>query len=212
MKIRTFLLFILSTIHLFAQSDMKAKSILDQVSEKTRAFESITALFEFSMENDEIGILESNKGTLILQNNQYKLSISGIDILCNGKTQWTHLTDANEVNISDPETGEDEVLNPASIFTIYEKGFKNSYLGEFVRDGKKTHKIELLPSTEKEFTRIILEIDQKNLQIVHASMFGKDGNTYNISVKSMDTTQRYPETLFTFDASKHPGIEIIDMR
>jgi outer membrane lipoprotein-sorting protein len=211
MKKLLVLFLFLNSIQLFSQTDTKAKSILDKTSEKTRSYQSITATFEFTMQNDGAGLKETTKGSLILQKDKYKLSFNGIDIFSDGKTQWTYMNEAKEVNITDAGLDE-ESINPATIFTIYEKGYKNTYLGEFTNGQKKTYKIELIPLVIKEFSRLIIEIDQSNYQILNAKMFGKDENNFTINVLSMDTNKTYDPSTFIFDPKKNPKVEVIDMR
>jgi outer membrane lipoprotein-sorting protein len=212
MKKITVLLFVIISLHAFSQSDPKAKSVLDKVSEKTRNYPSITATFDFNIQNNEAGINETSKGSLILQKDKYKLSFNGVDIFCDGKTQWTYMPDAKEVSINNADNGEENAINPVTIFTIYEKGFKNSYLGEFTNEGKKTCKVELIPLVIKDFTRLIIEIDLSTYQIVSAKMFGTDGNEYNIRIKTMVTTNNYETSTFAFDIKKNPKVEVVDMR
>ncbi|MDA3927934.1 MAG: outer membrane lipoprotein carrier protein LolA [Prolixibacteraceae bacterium] len=205
-------LFLFSSFVGYSQIDQKAKSILDQVSKTTKNYSSISADFEFIMINTEVDINESNKGSLIIQGNSYKLNINSIEIFSDGETQWTYMTDADEVNISEVNTDEESMINPATIFSIYEHGYTNTYLGEFTSGTINTHKIEMVPTEESEFSRVILEINQTNLQIIGATMFGNDGNQYLIAVKNMNTSKTYPNSTFVFDTQKHPNVDVIDMR
>lgn len=163
------------------------------------------------MENKQAKINESNKGSIIIQGNKYCLSISGIEIISDGKSTWTIMKDAGEVNISDAGS-DDTVLNPAKIFTIYNQGFKNTYIGEATSNNKPVHKIELVPTTAKDFKKVILEIEKATSQITGAVMFGNDNNEYTITISSMNTAKTYPESTFTFNKSKYPKLEVIDMR
>jgi outer membrane lipoprotein-sorting protein len=212
MKRVLILLLLVSSFSGFSQVDQKAKSILDQVSERTKNYSSITASFQFIMENAEVDIYELSEGNLVIQGNSFKLNISGIEIFSDGKSQWTFMKDANEVNISDAASQEEGAINPATIFTIYEHGFKNTYLGEYTSGAIKTHKIELIPTEKNEFSRVIIEIDQKSLQIMGAVMYGVDNNLYSIKVKNMDTTKTYPTSTFVFNKAKYPSVNVVDMR
>lgn len=206
------LLFLLSSLVGFASTDQKAKSILDQVSQKTKAYKSITADFQFIMDNSEVDIHEENKGKIIIQGDAYKLNVSGVEIFSDGTNQWTYMKEANEVNISDVSDTDESTINPATIFTIYEQGYTNTYLGEFTSDSKKTYKIEMVPDEVKEFTRVILEVDQNTYQIVSAVMTGTDDNTYTIKVAKMNTSKDYPASTFVFNTKKHSDVDVIDMR
>ena len=76
MKKLIVLFLILNSIQLFSQNDVKAKSILDKTSEKTKNYQSITATFEFTLQNDEAGMNETSNGNLILQKDKYKLTFN----------------------------------------------------------------------------------------------------------------------------------------
>ena len=206
-----FLLFVTST-QVFAQTDQKAKEILDKVSAKTKSYTSITANFDFIMENTEVDMKETSQGSIIIQGDQYKLNLNETEVLCDGKSQWVFMPDANEVNISEAGSDEEGALNPATIFTIYEEGYNYTYLGEFTNNAKQTFKIDLIPTEENDFSRVILEIDQKNYQIISATMHGTNGSLYTIIVKSMATEKKYPESTFIFDKAAHPDVVEIDMR
>jgi outer membrane lipoprotein-sorting protein len=195
-----------------AQSDTKAKSILDKVSAKTKSFTSITADFEFTMKNQAAQINETSQGKIVIQGNKYKLNIHGVEILNDGKSQWTYMPEIKEVSISDADADGGESLNPASIFTIYEKGFNFKYKGEGTNKGKKTHLIELIPTTAGDFTNVNLEIEQSTNQILAATMNAKDGNQYAIKINKMTTDGKYPEATFRFDPLKHSGVNVVDMR
>jgi len=95
--------FLLITLSLFfsfsamAQSDKKARAILDEVSAKTKTYKTIRIEFAYNMVNTAQKINDTYKGVLISKGDKYKLSFSGQDVISDGKTAWTFLNDANEV-------------------------------------------------------------------------------------------------------------------
>ena len=205
-----FTLFIFTTIS--AQNVEKAKEILDKVSKTTKAYKSITADFDFIMKNTEADINETNSGHIIIQNNRYKLNISGVDIYNDGTTQWTYMSDAMEVNIADAESDEEGAMNPATIFTIYENGYDFNYIGEVSIDSKKMYQIELIPTEDQEFSKVTLFIETTNYAINQAKMIGNDGNDYEIKIKTFDTSKEYQPSTFVLDPSTLTDVDIIDMR
>lgn len=206
------LLLLIGSRQVFSQTDTKAKEILDKVSAKTKSYPSITADFDFVMENKDVDLEESFSGTLVIQDQKYKLNINGTEIFCDGESQWTYMEDAEEVNISDAGDVETGGINPATIFTIYQEGFNCVYLGEFTSNSKQTYKIDLIPTEKKDFSRVILEVDQKSYQILGATMYGAENNLYIIKVKSLETSKKYPANTFSFDKKAHPDVDVIDMR
>ncbi|HLW08523.1 MAG TPA: outer membrane lipoprotein carrier protein LolA [Marinilabiliaceae bacterium] len=217
MKIRI-LLFTLSLLlssTLFSQSPeaVKAKQILDNVSAKTKGYSSITADFSFTLENLQANITDTHSGRIVIKGDKYKVSIMGVDNYFDGKTLWMHMKDAGEVNITDPAAMDDEMLNPATIFSMYEKGFKWIYVGEKMLHGKKVDVVDLFPEDRnQEYSKIKLHIYQDNLQFARIEQIGKDGTNYFIDITKMEVNQPFPDSFFTFDLIKHPEVEVIDLR
>ncbi|PKQ62267.1 hypothetical protein BZG02_13195 [Labilibaculum filiforme] len=211
-KVFCFLLFGVMCLNLSAQ-DIKAKTVLDKVSAKNKEFKSIKAEFTFSMDNAEEDIHEVSEGSIVLVGNKYRLKLMGVDTYYNGTTMASHIIDVNEVNITEPEDNEDEGLNPAQIFSIYEKGYNYKYIKEETVNSTICHVIDLIPlNTEREFTSIQLRIDKVNNQIESLKTIGKDGNNVSIILKKLTPNLKFADSYFVFDPKSHTDVEINDMR
>jgi len=206
---------ILLALITLAQQDPKAKSILDEVSSKTRTFKTISADFSFSMENKEMSINEKNDGSIKLKGQKYFVDIpgAGIKVYSDGKTSWNYMKQGNQVIISTIDEDSGELMDPSSLFSIYEKGFTSKFVAEKTVGGKVVYQIDLYPDKkEYDVSKITIEINKANMMIQSAQLFGTDGNIYGIVVKKMETDKDFPDTEFTFDTRKFPDVEIIDLR
>jgi outer membrane lipoprotein-sorting protein len=191
----------------------KAKQILDKVALKTKGYQTIKADFSFTLENVQEKLNDTHTGKILIKGDKYKIDLMGVDTYFNGKTIWMYLKDVAEVNISEPDATDEETLNPATIFSIYEKGYKYLHVGEATLNGKKVDIIDLFPEKrDKSFSRVKLYIYQDNSQIGKITQIGKDGNNYIIDIKKMEVNVPAEDSVFTFDAAKHPKVEVIDMR
>lgn len=196
-----------------AQSQEKAKAILDQLSAKTKAYSSIEASFSFALENMQENINEIYDGHIILKGNKYKVNLMDVDAYFDGEVLYNHMLDAGEVNITIPDLEDEETLNPATIFTIHENGYTFNYVTEGSVNGKPCHEIDLYPvNRDKPFSRIKLLILKDDLQIYSIRQVGKDGNNYTVIVKDMKTNKAYDDKTFVFDTAAHPDVDVIDMR
>lgn len=209
-------LFLASFLFASAQQDTKAKQILDEVSAKTRSFNTISADFDFSMENEEMDIYEKNSGSIQLKGQKYVVDLPdvGVKVYSDGETIWNYMADGNQVTISYLEDGGSELMDPSSVFTIYERGFRSKYIGEKNLAGSGAgYEIELYPdSDEHEVTKIVLFIGKADSMIKSALLFGTDGNTYGIEIKKMNTTANLPDAHFIFNPAGFPDLEVIDFR
>ncbi|WP_340114233.1 LolA family protein [Maribellus mangrovi] len=199
----------------WAQSDAKATQILEEVSAKTKTFKSMSADFVFAMDNDEMDIHEKDEGTIIVKGQKYvvKLPGSGIEVFSDGQTIWTYMKDGNQVTISSLEDSENELMDPSSIFSIYERGFRSQFVAETQEGNKTLYKINLFPDEEEyQVTKIEVAIDKATLMLSSATLYATDENLYSIVVKKMEPNKVFSDSDFVFDESKYGDLEVIDFR
>lgn len=211
---RKLLAVVLTTIfalNINAQDDAQAKSILDKLSKKTKAYSSIKATFQYTIINKKDGINETQDGAIQIKGNKYNLSIKGQDVISDGKTIWTYIKESEEVHINNlSEDENDGTISPNKLFTIYETGFKY----KFVEEKNNIYTINLYPkdASSKSFHRIALYIDKLKDEIKEVKVYGKDGGEMTYKIKSFIANSALADSNFTFDKTKHPKIEIIDLR
>jgi outer membrane lipoprotein carrier protein len=213
---RTLLVSVLIVITGFTYAqDPKAKEILDKLSQTNKSYQTIQLDFSFTLNNQKNNTTETNEGWVALKGKSYRLHMPalGMDLFSDGASTWSYLTESNEVNITENEANSDAALNPANLFTIYEKGFNYTYAGEDNVNGKAVFVIDLIPENKtKEYTKVSLFIDKTKYQILKAISYNKDGNTYTLVLKSIKTNQNLADDFFKFDPAKYPKVQINDMR
>jgi outer membrane lipoprotein carrier protein len=211
MKIRFTILFILAAFIGYSQvKDPKASALLDEVSTKTKSYKSIKVDFSVAMVNAKARINEEKSGTLWLSGDKYRMSASGQTIFCDGKTIWTYIPESNEVQINLLDN-KDDAMTPSKLLTSYNSNYKSKIIKEKNGD-PGTEYVELIPNSSKNFTKAILGIDKAKKQIRSFVLYDKSGNTYTYKIKNFITNSPVTNADFTFDASKFPGVEVIDMR
>lgn len=203
-----------SVISVLAQTDAKAKAILAEVSKKYRSYDIIKTDFTFSLDNPQAKVKETQVGTLYAKakSNKYKVVLKSQELISDGKNQWTYSKADKEVQLSEVDNSSN-ALNPAQIFTIYERGFKYLYGGEKKVNNRIVHVIDLTPTDSKRsFFKVRLNIDKVNKQISNAVIFDKNGNRYTYAIRTFTPNVKLPESMFAFDAKKYPGVEVVDLR
>lgn len=197
----------------FAQNDAKARSILAEVSKKFRSYDIVKADFTYTYTNQQANTKQSQSGTLYVKSktDKFKVVLPSQELISDGKNQWTYLKDDKEVQVSEIDKSED-ALNPAKIFTIYEKGFKYVYTGEVKANNKVYQNIELAPLATRSFSKIKLSVDKQNKQISSFTIYDKNGNVYTYTVKALTPNVKVSESIFLFNAAKYPGVEVVDLR
>ncbi|MFM6944855.1 MAG: LolA family protein [Bacteroidota bacterium] len=195
------------------QGDPKAKAILANVTKKINTIKNIKASFSLNLSSANNKVKETKKGQIQLKGNKYRVAIGGQEIICDNKTVWTYVKDANEVQISSYNPAE-QTISPAKLFTnFYDKEYNYKYLGVRMSQNKKCDAIELIPiSKGKQFAKIEILIDQATSLIIGGNVFEKNGNRIQYDVTSFVPNAPLADALFSFDAKKYPNVETVDLR
>ncbi len=205
-------LFLAANSALFAQADAKADGILKSVSSNYRSYTAIKADFTVLTEDPKAKTSDTQTGTVSLKGSKYKLEIKGQEVISDGKTVWTFVKDANEVQISEPNAKED-AITPSNIFTMYEKGFDAKFVEEKTEGAKQMQVIDIKPQdAKKNFFKIRLTFDKASKNIVRSEVFNKNGSHITYSIRNFTANAPLTDANFTFDKSKHPGVEVVDLR
>src|SRR5689334_3688754 len=121
-----FLIFLIALVTVslaVAQSDEKtekrAKEILKKVSAKFKSFKSLKATFIITIENQKDKSSDVQKGTIELKGDKYRLNVAQQDIVSDGKTVWTYMKDANEIQVNNASK-DTSTITPANFLTLYE--------------------------------------------------------------------------------------------
>jgi outer membrane lipoprotein carrier protein len=207
-KLATIFLLAISTV-LFAQ-DQVAKDVLEKLSTTTKSYKNITIGFDFIFENTSQNIKETQKGILILEDKNFRLEMDAQTIINDGESQWVYLTDMNELQIMEHDP-EDDMMSPNKLFTIYEKGYKYTYIGAEAEKGKRLQIIDLFPEESGAFIKVTLAVDAAKNQLNTITIFDKNGGNYSYKVNTF-TTNSNNLAPFTFNLSKYPNVEVIDLR
>lgn len=195
-----------------AQGDKKAQEILKGVSNKLKSYKGIKADFTYALENPAAKINESQSGTFHLKGKKFRVNLKQQEIICDSKTIWTYLKDSKEVNVSNLDPKEAS-MNPADIFSMYEKGFKYTFVEEKNIAGKLCQVIDLTPvNGDKSYFKVRLTIDKKQKQLVESKVFDKNGSRYTYSIKSLQAANNLDDAFFTFNKAQYPGVDVIDLR
>ena len=200
---------------IYAQStnDPEAKVILDGISAKFKTHKTVQAVFNYKVENVSGKALSTKKGTVKMKGAKYYIVFGEQEIFCDGQIVWNYDRLANEVTISSLDAGS-SAITPQKLFTnFYDKDFFYKLNGSKKIAGKTLLEIEMTPTDKsKPFHKVYLLVDKPSKTIYSTRVLETGGNRYSYTVSSMKTDDKIPETQFTFNKSKYPGVEVIDLR
>ena len=185
------------TAVVFGQNTKNAKEILDKVSQKTKSYSTINLTYSLVHTSPD-GANDKTTGTMLMKGKKYKLSILDNVLYCDGTTLWTHMVEEKEVVVSKADNDDSGMLNPSTVLTMYEKGFKYKFIQDRFEGSRAIYVIDLYPENveKSEYSKVRLSIDKDKSQLWKAEYFAKDGNKYTITVNTFKVNEQIPDASF----------------
>lgn len=192
------------------QDEEKAFKILDYINQHP-----FQATFTYSSQSGQHALEEEEavwKGKLIVQGNQYRLTLQDQEVISNGQTVWTYLKDVNEVQITDHDPEQDAAI-PWRIFAYYRQYYALVRLDTHQIDGQVYDVIELVSTNEEnELLKLIITVTHATKHIKSLAMYDDNHTLHVLSVTDFRYKPNFDATCFQFNPQSYQGIEIIDMR
>ncbi|MES2617987.1 MAG: outer membrane lipoprotein carrier protein LolA [Bacteroidota bacterium] len=193
--------------------DKNVNKLLKDISKKYKDYKTLKSDFTVLTEAaDPKTPKKTEKGTLQSKGNSFRLSFAGQEIFCNGKFIWTYTKETNECTKDKYNPNASNGLNPAKIFTIWEKGFLYASDGSYKKGTAEIMKIKLTPTDKKKpYFLMNLEVDKTAKTIQQLKVSYKAGNKQTFTVNSQTPNTEIADNVFEFKAASYPGVEVIDL-
>ena len=183
-----------------------AEKIIRVMVDQVKSHKNVEMAFSYQISPDGKTLGESEKGHAWLQGEAYKIEMADQQTISDGKTIWSYLIDDEEVMVSNASEGTDNT--PLKLLTSLDENYAATLTGI---DAKGIASIELA-NPKGQYKRVALKVDTKKNDLKSADIYMEDGSKVIILVEEMKYDQKLDDKFFTFDAAKHPNVDVIDMR
>ena len=202
-----FFLFVLIGLNSFSQSTTDVQGILDKVSAKVKSAKGISANFNLTQYDKSNQVEASSKGIVKIKGNKYYVKQDKTEIFGNGVQTWNY-DGGTEVTVSKADNSDDDMMSPQQVLSGFNK---NDFTYKLVSSTGTNYEILLTPvDKRKNFKQVVLSVNKSTNLISKAKITDKTGNVYQFSFSAINLNAVIPDNQFVFDATKHPGIEVIN--
>ena len=190
----------------FNQPKDDAQKIIEQLSTKIKSAKGITATFVIKQFDKYNHAMVNSNGIIKIKGNKYYLKEDQVEVFCNGIQTWNFDGD-REVTVSKVSDDGDDIT-PQQILSGFDK---KDFTYNLLTSAGNLYQILLTPlDKRKNFKQLVLLINKSNNLISKAKITDKIGVLTEIDFSATTLNATLPDKLFTFDASKHTNIEIIN--
>ncbi|MCM1066606.1 MAG: hypothetical protein NC418_03415 [Muribaculaceae bacterium] len=206
MTLKRYLLLPLALVAALMVSAAKAPtaaSILAAMRAKLSSSPAVEAVFTINGGSGPV------QGSVILAGSKYSMSTPQMSVWFDGKTQWTLLNSSREVSITEPSPDELMETNPFAILSAH----SDYYTARRLSDSNKRYRVELVPRDKGSIVeRFVVFVDPATDMPSALAVHFDDGRRIDVVIDRISAAKAKSAATFTFDAKKHPALEIIDLR
>jgi chaperone LolA len=197
-----FLLFVTQAVTAQNNAEALIRVLVNQV----KSHQNMEMKFSYQISPDEKTLIDALKGKAWLQGEAYKIELAEQQTISDGKTIWSYLVDDEEVLVSNATEGTDNT--PLKLLTSLDK----NYAATLTNIDAQGNAVIELANPKGQYKRITLKINAKKTELKNVDIYMEDGSKVMITIEEMKFDQQLDDKFFTFDAKKHPNVDVIDMR
>jgi outer membrane lipoprotein-sorting protein len=191
------------SLFMTVQAEETAASIMARTASVINKAPSIEASFVTTNGS------QSCDGKIIMAKDKFFLSSNQMRVWYNGKTQWTWLAAANEVDITEPTADELMESNPFAIINHYQ----THYSCRKLTAPKGCYKVELTPKSKSSSIKTAtITINSTNNLPEAVNVTFRNKTTLSAALKSVKQGKTQAASIFTYDKKRYPAKSIVDLR
>ncbi len=185
-----------------------AELLLNKVSENIKSYDNIYINYAYTLENIEEDINQTNKGSFVTENDNWRFEMLGVTRIFDGNKLYTISPDDEEVTVSSQDPEDETTITPNKMLYFYEDGYhfeldKTRFIGNG-QFRKKIQYIKLVPKdSEAEIKYILLGIDTEFNQIYEVVETGKNETITTISIVDFEFNLTLDKNLFVFEIDRY---------
>ena len=203
------LFFLFISFSISGQQDSKSFKLLDEVSMQMKSYDNFEFDFKYSLENQNENIKQETFGKIIISENKYKLSITGLEQLFDGTNVYTIIPENKEITITDIQDDESLIVNPLDLLSFYKTGYELKWdIVQYVNKIPIQY-IKLIPNKEKDNIKyLLLGVNTVTKNIYKLIEIGDQRTTTTLTINNISINKQIPEKFFSLNESDYPDYYI----
>jgi outer membrane lipoprotein-sorting protein len=192
------------------QSDSEAKQLLERLSTKMDKYKAYRVDFDMLLDVPDQED-ESQTGFLLHSGNRFVFDIPSQRIVANDKSVFVYLKKEKEIQINDPDFGDDgSLLSPAQMMRLYET---EDFVFVITDQNETKTTIEFKPTDEySDYSKVKVVIDRNSVVMDEMTIFSKDGTRIYLSIHQLIANPDITDSAFDFDVNEYPDCYVEDLR
>lgn len=188
----------------------EADKVINGCASKLKSYRNVDVNFTFNLTNEKSKVNQTKSGSAMLSGNKFRLIMGGQNIVCDGKTVWTIINDAKEIQISSVE--DSEMSSPLDIITNWNKLYKTKGVATKIVNKVDCNVVELVSIDAKKAEKVSIAINKKTGLPVSITVTDKSGSKYTYTMNTLKTDVPTDAKTFSVNPKEYSTFEVVDLR
>jgi outer membrane lipoprotein-sorting protein len=204
--------------------DARSGPILNALATSYRSYTSFSAEVRTYMVQEGTQNPPLQTGKVQYQGNKYRVTLPGMELICDGQKIYQYLPQVKEVNVSLVSQGDPGgsllMSSPMEFIARSTRDFDTRLLKTYQEAGRNMLELELTPasgaspsveSASSNITKVVLKVDQQRIQVLSMNALMQNGVRFYVEFSRIQVNLPIKDTEFLFRPQDHPGVEVIDL-
>lgn len=200
--------FLLLLFPLLAPAQDTAEAFLDRAVKAMKGDSAVQMDYTYTVYDENGKVVQADKGLLRLNGDSYSLLMNDIKVWCNGKVQWSFMSEINEIYITDASSPEAQNLSPLYIMEMYRAGYSavmNSING-------RTEVVLETSSPDNNINKVKLLFAASTLRLESMFIYMAGQGYIEVALDAYTAHCTFPAGVYECPLKDYPTAEVVDMR
>lgn len=185
-----------------------AEAFLDRAVKAMKDDSAVQMDYTYTVYDENGKVVQADKGILRLNGSSYSLLMDDMKVWCNGKVQWSYMSEINEIYITDASSPEAQNLSPLYIMEMYRAGYSAAMNST---NGRTEVTLES-SSPDNNINKVKLQFDASTLRLESMFIYMAGQGYIEVALDAYTAHCTFPAGVYECPLKDYPAAEVVDMR
>lgn len=200
--------FFLLLFPLLVPAQETAEAFLDKAVKAMKDDSAVQMDYTYTVYDENGKVVQADKGILRLNGSSYSLLMNDMKVWCNGKVQWSYMSEINEIYITDASSPEAQNLSPLYIMEMYRAGYSAAMNSA---NGRTEVTLET-SSPDNNINKVKLQFDASTLRLWSMFIYMAGQGYIEVALDAYTAHCTFPADVYECPLKDYPAAEVVDMR
>ena len=205
---RKLLILLLPLFSLVAVAQNAADTYIADVLSAMKSDAALQMDYSYKVYDDNGKVLVADKGIMRLDGNRYSLLMDNMKVWCDGTTQWSYMSEINEIYITSALSDEAQNLSPLYMMENY----KERFTAKMVENTQCVDVVFTALDPESGVDKVELRFGNKDKRLQMMVIYMPGNGRTEVILDGYTAHCKFVASVYECPVGDFKGAEVVDMR